>query len=362
MNELDPRIIDYYDGSLSPEESAAFLSELNENDVLKREWEFYGQLIEGIKSEGAIELKEYIKEHIESEALETQSNLWMYAAASVAFLLLSYFAIYSYLETGNIKDAAAIITLKDKKSDKFKFWQRNKRRQQKGTYADSVAQYNDSALALESARNSDSLLPTDAYADASYDDIEEPYAQQEETEETQKGAKPSVAMGQAPNPAILLTQATVIPIKLRIESLSGESDVETYAKKSSSPLSKNKRLQESITSPKKKTDNTSKISETDSNTVNPKPVIPKNIAISKFKLVHYEDQRGAIAVTLNRVGNEMHLSLYNLWGENPLIYDIEGAYYIDFGGDRIWKIPEKAGTYNDIKWVKNATIIDRIRN
>lgn len=358
MNDLDPRIIDYFDGSLTPEESAAFLSELNENDVLKREWEFYGQLIEGIKSEGAIELKEYIKEHIESEALETQSNLWMYAAASVAFLLLSYFAIYSYLETGNIKDAAAIITLKDKKSDKFKFWQRNKRRQQKGTYADSVAQYNDSALALETGRNNDSLLPTDAFTDASYD-IEETSPQQEETKEMQMG---SVAMGQTPNPAILLTQATVIPIKLRIASIRDDSDLELSDKKSSPTLSKNKRFQETIASPKKKTDNTSKVSESDSVTTVPKTMVPKNTAISKFKLVHYEDQRGAIAATLNRVGNEMHLSLYNLWGENPLIYDIEGSYYIDFGGDRIWKIPEKAGNYNDIKWVKNAAIIDRIRN
>jgi hypothetical protein len=361
MNDIDPRIIEYYDGSLSPEETTAFLSELNDNDVLKREWEFYGQVIEGIKSEGAIELKEYIKEHIENDALETQSNLWMYAAASVAFLLLSYFAIYSYLETGNIKDAAAIITLKDKKSDKFKFWQRNKQRQRKGAYLDSVAQYNDSALALETSRNSDSLLPTDAFANADYE-LDESYSPNDESEETQMGTKPSAAMGSSPNQAILLTQATVIPIKLNLEYTEGERDKETSTKKPTSSVLKNKRVQESISSPKKRNDNTSKTSETDSNTAVSKPAVTKNTAISKFKLIHFEDQRGTISATLNRVGNEINLSLYNLWGENPLIYDIEGAYYIDFGADRIWKIPEKPGAYTDIKWVKNATIINRIRN
>lgn len=357
MNDIDPRIIDYYDGNLSPVETANFLSELENDRLLKREWEFYGQLIEGIKSEGALELKEYIKEHIESEALETQSNLWMYAAASVAFLLLSYFAIYSYLETGNIKDAAAIITLKDEKSDKFKFWQRQKKSVTLGSITDSVAQYKDSTLALELSRNRDSLLPTDAFADASYD-IEETSPQQMETEEMQMG---SVAMGQTPDPAILLTQAIVIPIKLRIEANSGEKD-EISPKRLNTPLLKNNKGKESINSPKKKTDNTSKVSESDSITAVPKPIVPKNIAISKFKLIHYETQRGMIAATLNQVGKEMHISLYNLWGENPLIYDIEGSYYIDFGGDRIWKIPEKAGNYTDIKWVKNAAIIDRIRN
>jgi hypothetical protein len=360
MNDIDPRIIEYYDGSLSPEETTAFLSELKENDVLKREWEFYGQVIEGIKSEGALELKEYIKEHIENDSLETQSNLWMYAAASVAFLLLSYFAIYSYLETGNIKDAAAIITLKDKKSDKFKFWQRSKQRQRKGAYLDSVAQYNDSALALETSRNRDSLLPTDAFANADYE-LDESYSPNDESEETQMGSKPSAAMGSSPNQAILLTQATVIPIKLNLEYTEGDRDKETSTKKLTSSALKNKRVQESISSLKKKNDNTSKISETDSIAPISKPVA-KTIIISKFKLTHFEDQRGTISATLNRVGNELHLSLYNLWGENPLIYDIEGAYYIDFGADRIWKIPEKPGTYTDIKWVKNATIIDRIRN
>lgn len=361
MNDIDPRIVDYYDGNLSPVETAKFLSELEIDSLLKREWEFYGQLLEGIKSEGALELKEYIKEHIESDALETQSNLWMYAAASVAFLLLSYYAIYSYLETGNIKDAAAIITLKDEKSDKLKFWQRNKKAFTLGSITDSVAQYKDSTLALELSRNRDSLMPTDAFADDTYY-LEDSYAQKDETEVTQMGNSPNVAMGQTPNPAILLTQAIVIPIKLRFEAATGENDKETSPKRLNTPLLQNNKIQESINSQKKKTENSSKILDTDSNTAVINPTLPKNIAISKFKLIHYEDQRGMIAATLNRVGKEMHISLYNLWGENPLIYDIEGSYYIDFGGDRIWKIPEKAGNYIDIKWVKNAAIIDRIRN
>ena len=76
-------------------------------------------MIEGIRSEGAIELKDYIKAHIKTEEIEEQSNLWMYAAASITFLLFSYFAIYSYLETGNIKDAAEIITFKGQKIEQI---------------------------------------------------------------------------------------------------------------------------------------------------------------------------------------------------------------------------------------------------
>lgn len=357
MNDIDPRIIDYYDGNLSPEENAKFISELNENADLKRDWTFYGQVIEGIKSEGALELKEYIKEHVKHEALESQSNLWMYAAASVTFLLLSYFAIYSYLETGNIKEAAEIITLKDEKSDKFKFWKKNKSKYPLNT-EDSARYYQDSLLALELGRSRDSLLPAEVIADNDLELYEEDYSQKDLKEMSQSGSEPNLAMGAETNPAILITQVTLIPIKLKLDPLSSEG---ARDKRLTPAVQKNNQIQESLKLKKKEADNTAIVSRVDSSILVAKPT-GKTMAVTKFKLIHFEDQRATMTATVNRVGTEMHISLYNIWGENPLVYDIEGAYYIDFGADRIWKIPDKAGIYRPITWIKNTDIIERIRN
>ena len=379
MNEIDERIIRYYDHEMSETEVKDFLAILDGNPELKSQWEFYGNIVEGIKSEGALELKEYIKEHVKTEEIEQQSNLWMYAAASVTFLLLSYFAIYSYLETGNIKEAAEIITLKDEKSDKFKFWKKNKSKYPVTT-KDSAQFYQDSILALEMARiQSDS----GAYDEMSTSEMSADVAMYENNDalETKEGKIESEEIGSMVrrDEFVVLTQVNVIPIKLSVSNSMKDMDVSESVQMSG----KNARLSKSRNSPlKKDTRKAPAVSEAESKVTAAKPGIDSVVTkpklkskpnISRFKLQHNEDESGTAQIELKSgsVSTEVQLILFNIWGDNPLIFEIEGIYYLDLGqngpwvskgGSGIWKIPEEKGNYGKIEWVKSKAIIEQIRN
>ncbi len=377
MSDFDERIIRYYDQEMSDDESQRFLSDLELDAELKIQWEFYGKLIEGIRSEGALELKEYIKEHVKTEELEQQSNIWMYAAASVTFLLLSYFAIYSYLETGNIKDAAEIITLKDEKSDKFKFWKKAKNKTV-SSLKDSSRYYRDSLLALEQSRNQrDTIMESGVAVLMDADN----------NVETTDPALYTFGDATMPSPAeiqaessVALTQVNLIPIKLApIIPIENKDVANAYENRTT-------RLAPKISSSNKKVEYTSgRISNTEEISPSPttatktrdsalaKPKIDTKRAITRFKLQHIEDANGKTRIEIKQ-GNlkgEQQILLYNLWGANPLVYEISGIYYLDMGengpwqekgGSGIWKIPNEMGKFEKIEWVKNKTLIEQIRN
>ncbi len=384
MNEIDERIIRYYDQEMSAAEVEQFMQEITTDAQLKQEFEFYGTVIEGIRDEGAIELKEYIKEHLQTDELSSQSNLWMYAAASVTLLLLSYFAIYSYLETGNIQEAAEIITLKDEKSDKFKFWKRNKNKTAIQNL-DTTSIYKDSLLALEQKRNSDSsVLLAMEIVEEDDDKITENY---------------SAEMAPAPeNPlprAILITQVSVIPIKLMSTEVVAESslDMGTQTRQMNKVQGvqmgkeRNKadelqvngaeRLKSKSTTAvttKKTSDSYPATAEFEKKTDTAQ--LKKSIAMPKskptrFKLMHFEDEKGKPHAIVTKSGNEMIVSIYNIWGENPLVFEINQEFYLDLGTSenntakepsRIWKLPISSGNYENIDWVTNKRIIEQIRN
>ena len=377
MNEIDERIIRYYDHEMSETEVKDFLAVLEGNSELKSQWEFYGNIIEGIKSEGALELKEYIKEHVKTEEIEQQSNLWMYAAASVAFLLLSYFAIYSYLETGNIKEAAEIITLKDEKSDKFKFWKKNKAKYPL-TVEDSALYYQDSILALEIARNESDSFAFDEMASA---ETSADLAMYEDEDKLgpEEGNIPSESNASAArrDEFVVLTQVNVIPIKLSAPISANLKDVS----ESETVGGINTRLSKSRNSPtKKESGKAPAVSDAEMKITESKPVLDSVTIklkskpnISRFKIQHYEDENGTAHVELKNgsVPTEVQLILFNIWGDNPLIFEIDGVYYLDLGqngpwmskgGSGIWKIPDNKGNYGKIEWVKNKAIIEQIRN
>lgn len=377
MSDFDERIIRYYDQEMSDDESQRFLSDLELDAELKIQWEFYGKLIEGIRSEGALELKEYIKEHVKTEEIEQQSNIWMYAAASVTFLLLSYFAIYSYLETGNIKDAAEIITLKDEKSDKFKFWKKAKNKTV-SSLKDSSGYYRDSLLALEQSRNQrDTIMESGVAVVMDADN----------NVETTDPALYTFGDATMPSPAeiqaessVALTQVNLIPIKLApIIPIENKDVANAYENRTT-------RLAPKISSSNKKVEYTSgRISNTEEISPSPttatktrdsalaKPKIDTKRAITRFKLQHFEDANGKTRIEIKQ-GNlkgEQQILLYNLWGANPLVYEISGIYYLDMGengpwqekgGSGIWKIPNEMGKFEKIEWVKNKTLIEQIRN
>ena len=379
MNEIDERIIRYYDHEMSETEVKDFLAVLEGNPELKSQWEFYGDIIEGIKSEGALELKEYIKEHVKTEEIEQQSNLWMYAAASVAFLLLSYFAIYSYLETGNIKEAAEIITLKDEKSDKFKFWKKNKSKYPL-TIEDSARYYQDSLLALEIARsgsdsgtNYDMSSPDMSAEVALYENVDDLGPEEIKLESD------AVNSAARRDEFVVLTQVNVIPIKLSVYNYAKDKDVPESVQMSgnNTRLSKSQNIPTKKEADKAPTASDAELKVTASKTAIDsaafKSKIKSKLNISRFKLKHYQDESGTAHIELQNgtVSMEAQLILFNIWGDNPLIFEIEGIYYLDLGqngpwvskgGSGIWKIPENKGNYSKIEWVKNKAIIDQIRN
>jgi hypothetical protein len=178
---------------------------------------------------------------------------------------------------------------------------------------------------------------------------------------------------------VVLTQVNVIPIKLSVSNSMKDMDVSESVQMSG----KNARLSKSRNSPlKKDTRKAPAVSEAESKVTATKPGIDSVVTkpklkskpnISRFKLQHYEDESGTAQIELKSgsVSTEVQLILFNIWGDNPLIFEIEGIYYLDLGqngpwvskgGSGIWKIPEEKGNYGKIEWVKSKAIIEQIRN
>jgi hypothetical protein len=357
MHELDPRILQYYDNEFSPEEREAFLLELEENPRLKEEWRFYGVIIEGIKAQGIADLKEYIKENSVSAQQAQQQNLWMYAAATVTVLLLSYFAIYSYLETGNIKEATRIITLKDEKSKRIKFWNRRSKEKTGDAYTNvEKSPYEDSMRLLDQEYLDNS--PPLASEDTDYP-----------TEEVrippiyEPSAAPALSgdnrFKNQDKQSILTNQIQLVSIKLsdipikedKKPALTKEIETSTAKVKLEKkiPVIEN-RLEPNIHSTK------------DSNEFKKQGIQTVRTTPQRFRLKHFESDQIKPSIRLVKAGGVTELDLYNLWGENPLIYEINGEYYLDLGSNHIWKIPSQEGTIEKIEWVKDKNVIELIRN
>ena len=111
MNSEDPRIDQFIDNEMSEKERLDFIQEMENDAELKSSVLFKQFVIEGIKSEGDEELKEYIRSRVQDESEENQTNLWLYAVATVTVVLISYFFIIQYIKTGSLKEATEILAL-----------------------------------------------------------------------------------------------------------------------------------------------------------------------------------------------------------------------------------------------------------
>jgi hypothetical protein len=354
MNEINPRIIQFYDGDLTPNEERAFMLELEANAELKSEWLFYGKIIEGIKAHGASELKEYIRSNVELESSEKQSNLWMYAAASVTFLLFSYFAIYSYLETGNIKEATRIITLKDEKSKKLKFWKRSKNSSDVALNP-STSIYDDSLEILERDRSFDSYTESVTQNSDAPEDSDGLPGRVPESASTGMNIEPSAEtrMSQTgEKPSLLLNQLQLVSIRLA-DNTSLENTKSSALAKSIEPAAAKTKTDKKMES----------VSRMDKDTQDIRTGKRDNLNTpQRFKLRYYEKEISKPFVRVYKSGTTTELDLYNFWGENPLIYEISGQFYLDLGKTHIWKIPNSDGQYDKIEWVRDKNIIEKIRN
>ena len=349
----EERIWAYYDGLMSTEEKENFLKEMASNEALKQEWELYGKVIQGIQSEGEKELRDYIKSRVQRDENISESNLWFYAAATVAVLILGYFVVYSFVTTNSIQEASEVITLKDEKSKSLRFWEKSKKdfkpkpsSEPRSPYLDSI-ELLEQSIAVEdttntkianldssellvyaqandpSEGNDDILIPEDEKVLESVSVLSEKEVASTRSKATLSPRPTTVnanRLGKDSNPdtleEVLLVTLRILPIRLQLPQDSGvTTKIETAKSK-----------------------------------------------VPTFKLYRYENNSGSANLSVTTKQNAIIIKLYNLWGENPLIYHIGQKYYLDLGNQRIWEIPEMNTRKIEASWVTDKDILQVISN
>lgn len=363
--EFDPRIERYFDFELSDSEREEFLRELELNSELKTQFDLYSLIIEGIRSEGREELKEYIKSRVDEQSTTTQTNLWFYAAASVTVLLLGYFAIYKYVETGSFKESAEYITLKDEKSDRVKFWKNKKIGKSIlpeilfGDNNDSTKTENnwtDSLLAVytEPTSTDEAQVEDDVYATTT----ELPDKDVEILEEGayEKNSRMSISEGESAAPVMAKTSIvrdkskkistdTIEPLRRtistsRVVAIHLPGLAETKA-----------RLDEGVAPPTPPSPSTPSTPSTSS-----KPNSAKS-SPARFTIIQQEARNEKPAIECQ--GN--NIFLINMGSESPLMYEIDGNYYLELGPKNIISIKLNVARLEKPKPITDKKIIDKIQ-
>jgi len=106
MKRNDPRIEQYFNFELSPEEEAEFLSEAKESPEVWEHIQFMQWMVEGIKEEGKDELRTFIANRIAEEKEESSGKFWYAAAAVVVTLVVSTIIAWPYLQTSKMSEMA----------------------------------------------------------------------------------------------------------------------------------------------------------------------------------------------------------------------------------------------------------------
>ena len=349
----EERIWAYYDDLMSAEEKEQFLKEIESNQSLKEEWELYGKVIEGIQSEGERELRDCIKSRVQRDENISESNLWFYAAATVTVLVLGYFVVYSFVTTNSIQEASEVITLKDEKSKSLRFWEKSKNDFKPKPTSEPRSPYLDSIELLEqSIASQDSTNAQSQSLDSS--DL--------------------LVYAQANNPEKVGNDLIVPEDELSKESMSvlSVNRVDSRAKKAAlSPMptaTNTNRLAKDII-----TDTLEEVLLVTLRILPIKLNIPQDSINANetetnkgkaptFLLHRYENNTGRASISVSSKQNSTLIKLYNLWGENPLIYHIREKYYLDLGNQRIWEIPEQNTQNTEASWITDQDILQVIAN
>jgi hypothetical protein len=348
--EFDPRIERYFDFELSDNEREEFLRELELNSELKAQFDLYSLIIEGIRSEGREELKEYIKSRVDEQSTTTQTNLWFYAAASVTVLLLGYFAIYKYVETGSLKESAEYITLKDEKSDRVKFWKNKKLGKSilpsilfgdKSDSTDAEKHWTDSLLAVYS----EPTVESQKEVDADGTDIETVNPDNEIAADDQ--AQGSYEMNS------------------RMSVSEGESAAPVMAKPGIARDKSKKNLASDTVELTRRTISTSRVVAIhlpglSENLSSPEKSIPSSSQKynpAKFTIIQQEARNEKPAIECQ--GN--NIFLINMGSESPLMYEIDGKFYLELGTKNIISIKLNVTRVEKPKPITDKKIIDKIQ-
>lgn len=375
------RILAYLDHEMTEEESLNFETEIETNPELKSEIEFYRTLVAGIESEGQEELKEYIRSRVNEESTETKTNLWVYAAATVTILMVGYVAIYQYTKTGSLQPAKDFISLSKESGEKVKFWKKNR------TPNSSTETINSDTLymyTLDSSGNpvdSENTTNENAIADvgdeaSSMTDISSVNTDDrdrtdilEDDNKFSSGGKSSADAGYrgldkiensgitgeeqiAPKPAVSVSSNIKKSNDLSTNKYKTKEKIASSSVKSKIATSDN--LNEQATSDVA----TSKIDPNSIHFIRKVSLVPvqlgSNTNVSentlyatdkklKFTVSFFEWDNGSklrsSSLKIYKNKGSIYIDLYNLSGENPLIYHIENEYFLELGPNQIYKVP-----------------------
>lgn len=354
MNSEDPRIDLFIDNEISESERMSFLQEM-ENDVELKSTVFFKQfIIEGIKSEGDEELKEYIRSRVQDESEENQTNLWLYAVATVTVLLVSYFFIIQYIKTGSIKEATEILALNK---------QPNSESQGKQNYlpnyipptiqSDSAAIYADSSLALL-----DENTPQDFDANLGESDIGSAPTISDSKGNTAEGDKsmaPDISNGPTyqwsfGDDSKYVKNVVLVPIKLTEAFADNESLMEKQPMIAKAKIAANYKSKKE--GPSMALDSTNVVD-----------IKPKFLSIiTKFNVVFIDTKTPKQSIEITDKKGNFTIILSNFSSENPLIYQLNGKYFIELGPKTIYSIPLSSTKIDSPKPITDKAIIKAIQN
>ncbi len=399
------RILAYLDHEMTEEERLNFETEIETNPELKSEIEFYRTLVAGIESEGQEELKEYIRSRVNEESTETKTNLWVYAAATVTILMVGYVAIYQYTKTGSLQPAKDFISLSKESGEKVKFWKKNR------TPNSSTETINSDTLymyTLDSSGNpvdSENTTNENAIADVGDEasgmtDISSVNIDDrdrtdilEDDNKFSSGRKSSADAGYrgldkiensgitgeeqiAPKPAVSVSSNIKRSNDLSTNKYKTKEKIASSSVKSKIATSDN--LNEQATSDVA----TSKIDPNSIHFIRKVSLVPvqlgSNTNVSektlyatdkklKFTVSFFEWDNGSklrsSSLKIYKNKGSIYIDLYNLSGENPLIYHIENEYFLELGPNQIYKVPNVIPSdISNPTPIKNKQIIKLIQD
>jgi hypothetical protein len=361
MNSEDPRIDLFIDNEMSEDERMLFLQEM-ENDVeLKNTVLFKQFIVEGIKSEGDEELKEYIKSRVQDESEENQTNLWLYAVATVTVVLVSYFLIIQYIKTGSIKEATEILALNKQSNSESK----GKQKYNQEAYVspvivdDSTSIYADSSLAVLDENSSQDIDVNIEESDKGA--VPTMMDSKGNTAENEKSIAPDISNDPTyqwtfGDDSRYVKNVVLVPIKLT------ESYVATESMMDKQPMTTRAKIASNYKSKKEASSNEPTINAQYDSVTATESKLKSFANISKFSVVFIDTKTPKQSLEISDKKGSYTIILSNFSSENPLIYHLNGKYYIELGPKTIYSIPLNSIKIDSPKPITDKAIIKAIQN
>ena len=366
MNRED-QIIEYLEGNLSKEESIAFEAKIAADEDLKKDVELFKKVIQGIESEGANELKEYLQQRLNEPEIRSNSRAWMYAAASVSILLLGYVAIFKYTQTGSIQKTKDYITLKDKSMNRLKFWKKSKpsdvsesdqTSQTRSPYLDSIDMLDDEELVAINKDKDYIIHPEEEPVSESLNDgnnlaVENFTGNRLSNDEVENFEVTDTIVFHE----TVIASINVKPIDLKLIAPTTQLEIDRTVKEqsSSAPLAAKSKINSKelkVTSSSTEKTKSEESNLTKKTSQKSKKTIAKNIEVVNIELVNTDENKQKI---IEKWGSNLQLKLINISGENPLVYHIGDYYYLQIQRD-IYKLKGVSNTNENPQVIEDENI------